>query len=322
MSAADDAIVLVHSAGWLTTVQDAGRWGWQHLGVPVGGPMDANALRRANRLLGNHREATVLEMTLSGPTLEFRTSVTIALTGAAFDARLDGQPLVRDVAVTVSAGAILEMGARQSGARAYLGVAGGFDTPVVLGSRATTVSVLGGRPLAAGDQLALASSNRVTPGSSTTKPPPQETPGAGPGHRRDDPGQGWERLRVLPGPDADGPGAVASLDTLCADDYVIGAQSNRMGYRLQGPPVAVDGPPVHSTGTVMGMVQIPPDGQPLLLMADRQTTGGYPVVAVVISADLPLAGQLAPGDRCRFGVCSRGEAMAALIAQEQAESGV
>lgn len=310
------AFVVVRSPGLLTTVQDEGRWGWQHLGVPVGGPMDALSCRRANRLAGNDPGAAALEITLVGPTLEVHGPAIIAVAGATFDARLDGEACPHDTPVRVEGRALLTMGPRRRGARAYLAVRGGFDTPVVLGSRSTSTGVPGTRPLQQGDVLPVASVSASTsriPASGITRAGLPRVP---PDDKATSETDGVVTLRVL---------AVESalhddvLATLCAAPYEIGTQSNRMGYRLHGPRLT---PAVHqhySAGTVAGMLQVPADGQPILLMADRQTTGGYPVAGVVISADLPRAGQLAPGDRCAFVTCSRRDAMAALLAQQRAE---
>ena len=290
------ARLIVEHPGVLTTLQDEGRWGWQHLGVPVGGPMDLASYRRANRLVGNAPGAAALEVTLVGPTLEILGPVTLALAGAAFDAHLEGQPLAHERPVYVAQRARLAIGSRRWGARAYLAVRGGFDTPVVLGSRSTSIGVLGLGSVRRGDILQVAVSAEPVAGAADA-PPAERTP------HSDEP------LRIIAA-HADVDEAIA---TLCSTSYEIGTQSNRMGYRLNGPHVRVPADVGFSQGTVMGMLQVPPDGQPILLMADRQTTGGYPVLGVVASVDLPRAGQLVPGDRCTFTPCTRQAAMAALL---------
>lgn len=300
----------VREPGLLTTVQDEGRWGWQHLGVPVGGPMDGWSFRRANRLVGNGPRAAALEITLVGPVLEIVGPVTFALAGALFDARIDATPCPHDMALHVERRAWLDVGPRRVGARAYLAVRGGLDTAVVLGSRATSMGVPGTRAVERGDVLP------VGPPSPRSPLPPPRRAGDDATHAPTIAleAPGVAALRILPGDRADDDGALALL---CRGTYEIGTQSNRMGYRLRGPRVTADADGRFSAGTVAGMVQVPPDGQPILLMADRQTTGGYPVVGVVISADLSRAGQLAPGDRCRFVACTRQEAMTALLAWER-----
>jgi antagonist of KipI len=201
---------------------------------------------------------------------------------------------------------MLRFGERRNGARAYLAVDGGIDVPPVLGSRATHVlSVMGGhrgRPLAAGDRLRLGTTRGMGAPRRTAAHTVSDARGA--------------RVRVLTGPQDDF-FDTAALDVLQRSRFTITPQSNRMAYRLTGAsiPRASDQEMI-SDATVFGGIQVPPSGEPILLMADRQTSGGYPQIATVISADLPLAAQLAPGDWVEFAVCTRREAIAALIAQE------
>lgn len=295
----------VVEAGLLTTVQDAGRWGWQHLGVPVGGAMDVRALAAANRAVGNGRSSAGLEMTVVGPTLTLTPPLVIALAGAAHDARLDGQPLANGRPVEVTRSSLLRIGPLRDGARLYLAVRGGLAVSGVLGSCSTTPGVLGGRAVRVGD--------RFEPGVPVHGSEPVRLELSEAVHAR--PAEPCT-LRVLPGPDAAG-AHVRAFEDLCASAYELRNESNRMGYRLRGASIACEARDRLSSGTVVGAVQVPPDGQPILLMADRQTTGGYPVVAVVISADMSRAAQLAPGDTCRFEPCSRREAIAALLRQQQ-----
>jgi antagonist of KipI len=232
----------------------------------------------------------------------------IAICGADFDVTCAGQGVAASTAVAVPAGGRLQFGRRRSGARAYLGVAGGVEAPNLLGSRAThLVSGMGGwhgRALRAGDKLPIGvprspvSAGRRAPGL-TLNP------------------SGRVLLRALPGPQADWFRDDA-LKTLTSVSFRVSPRSNRMGYRLEGPPLArqTPGEPI-SEPLAFGAVQVPPAGEPILLMADRQTAGGYPKIACVIAADLPLAGQLAPGDVIEFASCSRHDAAAALIARER-----
>ena len=292
--------------GMLTTVQDPGRWGHQDRGVPVAGPMDMVAHRVANAALGNPHDAATLEVTLLGPELRVEQNTAIAIAGADLDATLDHRRVPTHAAVPVQAGATLRFGQRRDGVRAYVAFAGGIAVPTVLGSRATHVlSAMGGhrgRPLAAGDRLPLESMS--SPGSGRQLRAPRAMPAGG------------ARLRVLPGPQDDFFDD-ATAETLQRTRFTVSTQSNRMAYRLTGGTVvrATDREMI-SDATVMGGIQVPPSGEPILLMADRQTSGGYPQIATVITADLPLAGQLAPGDWVEFSVCTRREAIAALIAQE------
>ena len=295
--------------GMLTTVQDAGRWGVQARGVPVAGPMDPCSHRVANALVGNARDAALLEVTLIGPDLEFEDERIVAIAGAEFHVTLDGRGVPMHAPFVVSSGARLTFGARQRGARAYLAVSGGIATPPVLGSRAThvisAVGGLDGRALRAGDRLPLLPSPVAQPAGAPVEPI-VPLPG------------GTARVRVMAGPQREyfAPDALAMLESA---PYMIRPDSDRMGFRLDGPVLThTRGADVISDATPLGVLQVPASGQPILLMADRQTTGGYPKIATVITADMPIAGQLGPGDAIQFAVCTLQEAMAALIAQERA----
>jgi antagonist of KipI len=301
--------VVVIKPGMLTTVQDAGRWGFQARGVPVAGPMDPVSHRLANALVGNARDAALLEVTLLGPELEFEDERLVAVTGADFELMLDGRPAPSHAPFTVSAGSHLRFGARRLGARAYLAVSGGITVPMVLGSRAThLVSAMGGiagRALIAGDRLPLGVRPRF---SLAVLPLPAR-------ESRSDPNA---TLRVLPGPQADY-FAPDALDLLQSAPYVVRSNSDRMGFRLEGPRLThARGADIISDATPLGVLQVPASGQPILLMADRQTTGGYPKIATVIAADMTVAGQLAPADTIAFVVCTPHDALTALIAQERA----
>ena len=294
--------------GLLTTVQDMGRWGFQSRGVPVAGPMDSYAHRLANALVGNAAESATLEVTLVGPELAFADERAVAVAGARFEVTVDGHPAPMDAPFPVFAGSRLTFGARLRGARAYVAISGGIGVMNVFGSRATHVgSRMGGvdgRPLEAGDRLPLGD------------PAGRSTAGRQVPDGRDIP-DGHARVRVLIGPQHDCFTGQA-LRTLEGAPYRIGRQSDRMGFRLEGAPLTHSrGADIISDATPMGALQVPGSGLPILLMADRQTTGGYPKIATVITADLRLAGQLAPGDTIAFVVCSPGEAIAALIAQER-----
>ncbi len=299
--------VVVVRPGLLTTVQDLGRWGSQSLGIPVAGPMDTYSHRLANLLVDNPAGLATLEVTLIGPELQFERSAVLAVTGGEFDVTLNDAPVPFCRSVRIEAGQRLRFGRRRFGARAYLAVGGGFDTPAVAGSRATnTVCAMGGhegRALRVGDRL------RVGPAPSGKARDRRAAGLAVP--------QGRTVLRVMAGPQAEWfPPTV--LEGVCRDAFRVSPRSNRMGYRLEGAPILhiKEGEPV-SEPVPMGAIQVPPAGEPILLMADRQTVGGYPKVATVISADLPLAAQLAPGDLLTFRACTRRDAVAALIARER-----
>jgi biotin-dependent carboxylase-like uncharacterized protein len=302
--------VTVIKPGMLTTIQDVGRWGFQARGVPVAGPMDPVSHRLANALVGNGRDAALLEVTLVGPELVFDDERLVAVAGAEFDLSLDGRPVPSRAPFTVAAGSHLRFGARRLGARAYLAVSGGITVAPTLGSRSThLVSAMGGvagRALMAGDRLPLGDPARPQ-GLALA---PQAAVVALPGHRA--------TVRVLPGPQVDyfSPDA---LDVLQSAPYLVGHHSDRMGFRLDGPRLThARGADIISDATPLGALQVPASGQPILLMADRQTTGGYPKIATVIAADMTIAGQLAPADTISFVVCTPHDALTALIAQERA----
>ena len=292
--------------GLQTTIQDSGRWGFQHLGVPVSGPMDPVAHRTANALLGNASDAATLEAAILGPELRFEHQARIAIAGGDLNPMLDGARLSMYSVAQCSVGSTLRFGDRRSGSRVYIAIEGGISVPPVLGSRATHIMSgmggIAGRALQAGDRVPL--SERVSSSSSAV-------PGSRPQTGVD------ARLRVMQGPQADycHPDA---LDALQRTRFTISPQSDRMGYRLAGGtlPTLRDAGEMISDATVIGALQVPPSGQPILLMADRQTTGGYPQIAVVITADLSVAAQLAPGDSVRFELCTRSDAIAALREQE------
>lgn len=270
--------------------------------------MDLASHRIANALVGNDRMAASLEATLVGPEIRIDTGALLAVAGADLGARIDGQELPMHRPVRCRPGSVLRFGERRSGFRAYIAFSGGIAVPPDLGSRSThTLCGLGGqggRPIATGDRLPLGVEGTARPWRPVNIPSPRMAGGA--------------RLRVLPGPQHDRfPGD--ALDILGRTRFTITPQSDRMGYRLTGGTIpSVEGREMISDATFTGALQVPPSGDPILLMSDRQTTGGYPQIATVITADLPISGQLAPGDWVEFEVCARRDAMSALIAQEGA----
>ena len=302
--------LLVLRPGMLTTVQDLGRWGYQDRGVPVAGPMDSYSHRLANAIVGNRSDAAALEITLIGPELEATAPTTCVVHGARFDCTVDGQAADLSRPFALPAGGRLRFGARRTGARATLAVRGGIDVPAVFGSRATSVASgmgpFGGRPLAAGDILPIGSAIAEVRGNGRSPPLPD----------------GGARVRVIRGPH-DAMFTAEAMERLLTARFIVTPQSNRMGYRLDGPSLAHSrGADILSDATAIGSVQVPGSGLPILLMADRQTTGGYPKIATVISADLPVAGQLAPGDWIEFAECTRVEAVAALRERESGLPGL
>ncbi|NEA57246.1 biotin-dependent carboxyltransferase family protein [Streptomyces sp. SID13666] len=278
--------VRVVRAGALTTVQDLGRPGHAHLGVPRSGALDPPAHRRANRLVGNPDGAATLETTVNGCAVRTDRPVVAAVTGAPCAVRIDGRPAPWGAAVLVPAGAVLELGAAEGGLRCYLALAGGIDVEPVLGSRsADLLSGLGPPPLSEHDTLPL---------------------GAPSGRSRDADTMPWPAppaellLPLVLGPRDDW-FAEDAPRRLAAGAYTVSAASNRIGLRTEGPALrrAFDGE-LPSEGMVLGAVQVPPDGRPVVFLADHPTTGGYPVIGVVPEPRLAAAAQAVPGTPVRF----------------------
>ncbi|MEV4788219.1 biotin-dependent carboxyltransferase family protein [Streptomyces tuirus] len=273
-------------SGALTTVQDSGRRGHAHLGVPRSGAMDAPAMRLANRLLGNAPDAAVLETTLTGCALRPDRTVTVVVGGAPCPVTVDGRPVPWGAPVRVPAGAVLNAGAVTAGVRSYLAVAGGIAAEPVLGSRSTDLlSGLGPSPLCDGDVLPLGAPARqpALPGAAPWPAPPAEL-----------------TLPLRLGPRADW-FTPAALRTLTSATYRVSPHSNRIGLRTEGPPLerASTGE-LPSEGMVLGAVQVPPDGRPVVFLHDHPTTGGYPVIGVVAETALASAAQAAVGTPVRF----------------------
>ncbi|KUP97342.1 5-oxoprolinase subunit C family protein [Thermobifida cellulosilytica] len=286
------AALEVVETGVLTTVQDAGRVGYASLGVGRSGAADAVSYALANRLVANPPGAAALEVTLGGLRLRARGAVTVAVTGAPGPLSVDGRAAAMNSVLHLRDGAELRMGTPERGLRGYLAVRGGIDVPPVLGSRST-------------DTLAGLGPARVAPGSvlPVGQPPPQwPTVDLAP----DTPFPGDEvELRVTLGPRDDWFTADA-VHTLLTGGYVVSGRTDRVGARLLGPPLERARPgELPSEGTVPGALQIPHDGDPVLFLADHPVTGGYPVIAVVVSADLRWAAQARPGTRLRFRLARR-----------------
>ncbi|GGM83994.1 biotin-dependent carboxyltransferase family protein [Dactylosporangium sucinum] len=276
--------LVVDAAGPLTTVQDLGRPGYAHLGVPRSGALDQPALILANRLVGNDPGAAGLEITLGPFAATLTAAGTVALTGAAASLRVGGRPAALNAPVAVRAGDRIEIGPAVLGLRGYLAVSGGLQAAAVLGSKSTdTLSALGPAVVRNGDRLPIGPRSGA-PAAVDVAPRP------------------WlgrdVTLRITWGPRAD---RFADAQVLTQGRYRIDPRSNRIGARLVGPGLtrAVAGE-LPSEGIVLGAVQVPADGQPLVFLADHPTTGGYPVVAVVDPRDLVLLAQARPGDTVRF----------------------
>lgn len=279
-------MLTVLAPGPRATVQDRGRRGWAAIGVTASGAADRAAHDLANRLVGNRPDAATVEATAGGLRLRTDSAVLVSVTGAAVPLDVDGRAAPLNAPLSLRAGSVLSLGTPWAGLRSYVAVRGGIDVPAVLGSRSTdSLSGLGPAPLAAGDRLpvgVLAADEPVVDVAPVAPPPGQPV------------------LRVLPGPRHDWL-VPSSWRLLTAAEWTVTAHSDRVGLRLSGPPLArAREEELPSEGLVPGAIQVPPDGAPVLFLADHPVTGGYPVLAVVVTADLPLAGQLRPGDAVRF----------------------
>ena len=284
----------VITPGALTTVQDLGRPGWAHIGVPRSGAADRPALRLANQLVGNDEGAPALETTLIGPRLRVDGPTVVALTGAPTDASVGECPVPMYRAFAIEAGDVLHVRTARAGLRTYVAVRGGIDAPLVLGSAATDLLTgLGPAPLAGGDtlQVGAAGGGRAS-GAPTPQPPPlTELPQI-------------PHLRTVIGPRNDW-FTPESIKRLAVEPFTVNHASNRVGLRLDGPRLDRARPDeLLSEGLVPGAIQVPPDGRPILLLADHPTTGGYPVIAVLADASLPVAAQLRPGQRVHFTIAA------------------
>lgn len=275
----------VIAGGSRTTVQDLGRPGFAHLGVPRSGAADPPALMLANRLVGNPEGAAALETTLTGPTLRFLRAASIALAGADVEATLDGRPQAMRALIAVRPGQLLELGSADRGLRTYLAVRGGIDVPHALGSASSDqLTGLGPAPLRAGDVLAFGASALALPSVGIAALPA--------------PVRGLARVRLGPRADRFAPDAIT---TLLSARWRATSAIDRIGVRLDGPALQLaDDRPMRSEGMVLGAIQVPPSGQPIVMLADHPTTGGYPVIAVVEEADLPVLAQLRPGGAVAF----------------------
>jgi antagonist of KipI len=271
----------------------------------VAGALDPYSHAIANRLVGNTSDAATLEITLAGPTLAFERDAIVAFCGAGIDARINGRPVPGWHRLALPAGTILTLGACRQGARAYLAIAGGFDVPLVLGSASTDLrggfGGLRGRALMRDDVIGYAPCAERIDALRVS---------------------GWW---IDPAPDLQWdvpalarmiPGAGDAHAALCAGSWRVAAASNRQGLRLDGPAIVVDEPSNQVSEPVCpGTIQLPPDGQPIVLLADAQTHGGYPVVGHVIRADWPRLAQLRPGETLRFRPCTREDAGLARLEQ-------
>lgn len=300
--------------GAFTTIQDRGRYGYQALGVPVSGPMDPDAYRAADLLVGNDPGTAQLEMTLLGGIFRFDAPATVALCGADMSPMLNQVPVPMWKAFDVSPKDTLALGCAKTGCRCYLAVRGGFDVPLVMGSRSTSVRChlggIEGRTLRAGDRLEICEGPKVSAGSHLEFCEEQEIHSDVCSGRKDPATESADvraaeyassvTVRVMAGPQDD-MFTEHGLQTFFSSAYVMEEGSDRMGIRFQGEKIeSVSGTDILSDGTVFGSVQITSSGLPIVLMADHQTTGGYAKIATVLSSDLWKLAQLRPGQTVRF----------------------
>lgn len=318
--------MVVIRPGLLTSFQDLGRWGSQHLGVSVTGAMDTQSHQMANLIAGNTVDCATLEITLLGPTLNFTKACCICLTGAQMNARLNGKVVPRYRPLIVRANDTLAFGSASEGTRAYLAVHGGFDLPVIMGSQSTYLRAgfggWQGRALKKNDEIKLRTPLRsnATELSKLTE-------------------RIWDKVIYLPSSLGQHTGQKSLVRMIRSDQWGdftpdscaamistawrVSTDSERMGYRLEGPTLALKEPKeMISEATSFGSIQVPRGGQPIVLMADRQTSGGYPKIGTVASVDLPILAQKKPGDQVRFTLvdvnhaqqldCAKAEALAEL----------
>ncbi|BDF32001.1 urea carboxylase [Lachnospiraceae bacterium] len=290
--------VKITMPGAFTTVQDAGRYGYQCYGIGPSGVMDEKAYADANYLVGNENKEAVLETALYGGEMEITEDTVLAVTGADMEPKRNGELVPMNEPVRMKAGDTLSLGAAREGCRTYIAFAGGIDVPVVMGSRSTSIRYkLGGyegRALKAGDELPFGK------GRSFEEVKGRKTEG------REFPSELC--IRVIPGPQDDY-FTEKGKATFYSAIYTVSEQSDRMGCRLDGPGIeSREGTDIVSDAIPCGSVQVPADGRPIVLMADRQTTGGYAKIATVCAFDIPKLAQGMPGDRVRFTAVSRAEA--------------
>jgi biotin-dependent carboxylase-like uncharacterized protein len=291
-------------AGPLATVQDLGRSAWRDRGISRCGALDELALSWGNLLVGNAMDAAGLEFTLGPASVRFDAECCIAVTGTDTDAMLDGQPLRPWWRQRVQPGQTLKLAAPRERMRSYVAISGGIALARELGSCSTDLKAgfggLDGRALRDGDRLPLATPAALPARAVGLRPPEWDT-----------------ALRVLPGPEHEDFGS-AAREAFWRADWKVTPQSNRMGYRLAGPALRRErGGELASHGVLPGVIQVPPSGQPIVLLADAQTTGGYPKIGVVVRADLWKLAQLRLGATLRFVPCTLEEAHAALRSQRQ-----
>lgn len=284
--------ITVLNPGLLTTVQDQGRTGYQQFGVSVSGVMDPRSAALANIIAGNDQGEAVLECTMMGPQLRFDKANVIAITGGDLGPALDGKPLPNYQAAAVQAGQVLRFSAPKTGCRAFIAFSGGLDIPLTMGSRSTYMKAkIGGyqgRKLEKGDKIEFRAPKETLKHMEDRKMSPEFFP------------KPVYTLRVIMGPQDDA-FTEAGIHTFLSGTYTVTPEFDRMGCRLDGPAIAhKNGGDIISDGIAFGAIQVPSAGTPIIMLSDRQTTGGYTKIATVITADFRVLAQLKAGDKVRF----------------------
>ncbi|MTD31086.1 biotin-dependent carboxyltransferase family protein [Planomicrobium sp. YIM 101495] len=305
-------MLIIRKAGLFTTIQDLGRPGLRRFGISSGGAMDTSAFRIANLLVGNPENSAAIEVTMNGPEILFAQSAEIALCGADLSPAINGTDAPMWRPVQIEAGDVLSFGMPKSGCRTYLAIAGGIQVPSVMNSASTlTRAGIGGfcgRALRKGDQLSIGESR-------STKTTKAVNWYVSPCFRTDSPED--PIIRLLKGRHHALFGA-GSHERLTTEPFVVTNEADRMGYRLDGPPLTLEKPQeLLSEAVIPGTIQVPASGNPIVLMADCQTTGGYPKIGQIAAVDLPVAAQLRPGQQVRFELISTEQAQEEWFVQER-----
>ncbi len=300
--------LIIKSAGPFTTIQDLGRYGYQKYGIPPSGAMDGFALQIANILVGNKRNEAALEITSAGFSAIFQGECEIAITGADLGATLNGKAITPWQSFHIQNGDVLKFEKVKTGCRAYLSVGGGWDVPKILGSKSTyTRANIGGyhgRKLKNADVIEIGKSYHFA--FRNVKIPSHIVPT-----------YSNHKVRVILGPESNR-FSKKEINKFLSSSYRLTGQSDRMGYRLSGPTLRAKRGKhdILSNGVLLGAIQVPPDGQPIVMMSDHQTVGGYAKISTVISADIPLLAQLKPGDNLSFKHVSFEEARKAYLSMQ------
>ncbi len=301
--------ITIKKPGLFTTIQDKGRWGYQQYGMTVAGSMDQFSMKVANLIVGNREDEAVIESTFLGPEIEFGCDEIICITGANMKPLLNKKPVLMWTSVKVSAGDILSFSGAVDGVRSYISFSRGLDVPVVMGSKSTFIrgnlGGLNGGKLAANDEINLGDKKLSEYGSYLSRnfiPIYENIPA----------------IRVIMGPQDDY-FTDEAIDVFLNSTFQVTSESDRMGYRLEGPKIEhKSGADIISDGIVFGSIQVPGHGSPIIMMSDRQTTGGYTKIATVISSDLPILAQMGPGSKLNFKNISLEESH--ILYKEQIEN--